>query len=116
MPPAPRKPATSKAAAKPPAAKAAAKPAAARSAKSETAGAAPAPRATAPPRASAPPRATARPAGRPALSARARPASDPLAVLAALGADKFPSTLYLEGSDEALKAAFLAELRRSWAA
>jgi len=28
---------------------------------------------------------------------------------------EFPSTLYLEGSSEALKAAFLAELRRAWA-
>jgi len=116
MPPAPKKPATRRAAAKPPAEKAAPKPAAARSAKSGTPGAAPAaPRATAPARATAPPRTTGRPATRPVLSARARPASDPLAVLAALGADRFPSTLYLEGGDEALKAAFLAELRRSWA-
>jgi DNA polymerase III delta subunit len=34
----------------------------------------------------------------------------------AAGSGEFPPTVYLEGSDEAVKAAFLAEFRRCWAA
>lgn len=43
------------------------------------------------------------------------PASGP-ALLARAAAGEFPPSLYVEGPDEALKAAFLAEYRRAWAA
>ena len=43
-------------------------------------------------------------------------AADGAALLAAAAAGTFPATLYVEGPDEALKAAFLAEYRRAWAA
>lgn len=41
---------------------------------------------------------------------------DGLAVLDAASKGKFPASLYLEGPDEAVKTAFLAEFRRAWAA
>ena len=41
---------------------------------------------------------------------------DALSLLARVAGGDFPSTVYLEGSDEAVKAAFLAEFRRAWAA
>ena len=41
---------------------------------------------------------------------------DALELLARVAGDEFPSTIYLEGPDEAVKAAFLAEFRRIWAA
>jgi DNA polymerase III delta subunit len=41
---------------------------------------------------------------------------DALQLLARVAGGDFPSTVYLEGSDEAVKAAFLAEFRRAWAA
>jgi DNA polymerase III delta subunit len=63
--------------------------------------------ATARPRAAAKPRAS---------SVRAAAPADGLALLDAAAEDRFPSSLYVEGPDEALKAAFLAELRRAWAA
>jgi DNA polymerase III delta subunit len=39
-----------------------------------------------------------------------------LALLERASRGEFPPTVYLEGSDEAVKAAFLAEFRRAWAA
>jgi DNA polymerase III delta subunit len=41
---------------------------------------------------------------------------DALGLLGRVARGDFPSTVYLEGSDEAVKAAFLAEFRRAWAA
>ena len=38
-----------------------------------------------------------------------------LALLERAGRGEFPATVYLEGPDEAVKAAFLAEFRRAWA-
>lgn len=49
-------------------------------------------------------------------SARAGAPVEALDLLARVGRGDFPSTVYLEGSDEAVKAAFLAEFRRAWAA
>jgi DNA polymerase III delta subunit len=46
----------------------------------------------------------------------ARPAAGVEALLERLGRGAFPASLYLEGPDEALKTAFLSELRRAWAA
>lgn len=43
------------------------------------------------------------------------PPGDGLALLARARAGEFPGTLYVEGPEEALKAAFLAELRLAWA-
>lgn len=40
---------------------------------------------------------------------------DPLALLAKLETGEFPGVVYLEGTDEAIKAAFLADYRRAWA-
>jgi len=40
---------------------------------------------------------------------------DEAAILARLEAGEFPATLYIEGPDEALKAALLAEIRHAWA-
>jgi DNA polymerase III delta subunit len=40
----------------------------------------------------------------------------PLALLERASRGEFPPTVYLEGADEAVKAAFLSEFRRSWAA
>lgn len=48
--------------------------------------------------------------------ARAAAPADALELLERAGRGDFPPTLYLEGPDEALKAAFLAGLRRAWAA
>lgn len=42
-------------------------------------------------------------------------AADALAVLEAAGENRFPGTLFVDGPDEALKAAFLAEFRQAWA-
>src|SRR6185369_3595125 len=58
------------------------------------------------------------PAARAPATRAARPAAAmaPLALLERAVRGDFPPTVYLEGSDEAVKAAFLAELRRSWAA
>lgn len=42
-------------------------------------------------------------------------AADGLELLTAAGEGRFPSTLYVDGPDEALKAAFLAEFRLAWA-
>ena len=58
------------------------------------------------------------PATRAAAPRPSRPAAavSPLALLARAGSGDFPPTVYLEGSDEAVKAAFLAEFRRCWAA
>lgn len=60
-------------------------------------------------------------AGRSKAGSRARPArparETPVAeLLAGLDRGSFPSTLYLEGPSEALKAALTAEIRRAWAA
>ena len=44
-----------------------------------------------------------------------RPAADGLALLAACDRGEFPATLYVDGPDETLKAAFLAALRHAWA-
>src|SRR5689334_706541 len=41
--------------------------------------------------------------------------ADGLALLDAAQAGRFPRALYVDGPDEALKAAFLAEFRRTWA-
>ncbi|HEY6194534.1 MAG TPA: hypothetical protein VI504_05775 [Candidatus Eisenbacteria bacterium] len=49
-------------------------------------------------------------------SARAQAPVDALRLLERTASGDFPPTVYLEGSDEALKAAFLGELRRAWAA
>lgn len=46
---------------------------------------------------------------------RAAAPADGLALLERAAAGTFPPTLYVEGPDEALKAAFLAEYRRAWA-
>jgi DNA polymerase III delta subunit len=40
---------------------------------------------------------------------------DPLALITKLEKGDFPGVLYVEGSDEAIKTAFLADLRRAWA-
>src|SRR5262252_1676935 len=48
--------------------------------------------------------------------ARAAAPTSPLAVVERATRAEFPPTIYLEGSDEAVKAAFLAEFRRCWAA
>jgi len=40
----------------------------------------------------------------------------PLALLERIASGEFPPSVYLEGPDEAVKAAFLAEFRRAWAA
>jgi len=53
------------------------------------------------------------PAARPSRPAAAMA---PLALLERASRGEFPPTVYLEGSDEAVKAAFLAEFRRCWAA
>jgi DNA polymerase III delta subunit len=60
--------------------------------------------------ASAPARRTAAP------KARAATPANGLALLERAFAGTFPPTLYIEGPDEALKAAFLSEYRRAWAA
>jgi hypothetical protein len=58
----------------------------------------------------------AAPARRPAApKARAAAPADGLALLERAAAGQFPPSLYVEGSDESLKAAFLAEYRRAWA-
>ena len=59
----------------------------------------------------------AAPARRASVARAAAPTS-PLALLERVGtgSGEFPPTLYLEGSNEAVKAAFLAEFRRAWAA
>jgi len=59
----------------------------------------------------------AAPARRASIARAAAPTS-PLALLERVGtgSGEFPPTLYLEGSNEAVKAAFLAEFRRAWAA
>lgn len=55
-------------------------------------------------------------AAKPRASAvRAAAPVDGLALLENAARGTFPSTLYVEGPDEALKAAFLAGLRRAWA-
>jgi len=41
---------------------------------------------------------------------------EPLALLERAAAGEFPATVYVEGPDEAVKAVFLAEYRREWAA
>lgn len=50
-----------------------------------------------------------------AAGARAAVGADPLAVLTAAGAGTFPGSIYLEGPEDAVKTAFLAEYRRIWA-
>src|SRR6185436_8047692 len=47
---------------------------------------------------------------------RAGAAVGALSLLERVAAGDFPASVYLEGPDEALKAAFLAEFRRAWAA
>ena len=47
--------------------------------------------------------------------ARVAPPAGGLALLDRLAADRFPPTLWVEGPSEALKAAFLAEARATWA-
>ncbi|MCC6650119.1 MAG: hypothetical protein IT348_03100 [Candidatus Eisenbacteria bacterium] len=54
-------------------------------------------------------------APRRAAAARAVAPTGGLALLDAAFAGRFPTTLWIEGADESLKAAFLAELRRAWA-
>ncbi len=46
---------------------------------------------------------------------RLAPVVDGLGLLDAAARGSFPASLYLEGPDEALKAAFLSEFRRAWA-
>ena len=67
--------------------------------------------------AAAKPRAdtTAKPRAPRAAAGRTATAADPLALLDGAAKDRFPASLYVEGPDEALKTAFLAELRRAWA-
>ena len=48
--------------------------------------------------------------------ARAAAPTPPLTLLERAARGDFPPTIYLEGPDEAVKAAFLAEFRRAWAA
>ncbi len=48
-------------------------------------------------------------------AAKSAPAADPLAVLKSAESGAFPGSVYLEGSDDAVKTAFLAEYRRLWA-
>lgn len=55
-------------------------------------------------------------AGPRAPRARAGAPVAPLALLERLAAGEFPATVYVEGPDEAVKAAFLAEFRRAWSA
>jgi DNA polymerase III delta subunit len=50
-----------------------------------------------------------------ARSKAGRPPADGLGLIERFRQGDFPATLYLEGPSEALKAALLAELRRSWA-
>jgi len=59
---------------------------------------------------------TPRRSAAPAKSQRAAAPSDGLALIGRATQDAFPATLYVEGPDEALKAVFLAEYRRAWAA
>jgi DNA polymerase III delta subunit len=59
--------------------------------------------------------AAAKPA-RAKAAVRASAPVDALELLARVARGDFPSTVYLEGADEAVKAAFLAEFRRAWAA
>src|SRR5262249_3341666 len=63
-------------------------------------------------------RAKPAPAARPAVArtVRATAAMPPLALLERSARGEVPPTVYLEGPDEAVKAAFLAEFRRAWAA
>lgn len=42
-------------------------------------------------------------------------AVDPLALITRIEGGEFPGVLYIEGPDEAIKAAFLADVRRAWA-
>jgi DNA polymerase III delta subunit len=56
------------------------------------------------------------PARRAAPKARAAVPASGLALLERAAAGEFAPSLYVEGPDEALKAAFLAEYRRAWAA
>src|SRR6266487_4216444 len=72
----------------------------------------PAAKASRPPAARSAPAKPARAKG----SARAGAPVEALQLLARAASGDFPPTVYLEGGDEALKAAFLAELRRAWAA
>jgi len=60
--------------------------------------------------------AAARPAARRPASSRAGVSVAALTLLDRAAAGDFPSSLYLEGPDEAIKAAFLSEFRRAWAA
>jgi DNA polymerase III delta subunit len=53
--------------------------------------------------------------GGPAASPRRAPLASGLALLQRFHQGDFPATLYIEGPNEALKAALLAELRRAWA-
>lgn len=64
-----------------------------------------------------PPRATAPRAAfaRPAASRGTSPGADLPALLAAVDRAEFPSSLYLEGPSEPLKAAILWDLRHAWA-
>lgn len=57
-------------------------------------------------------------AGAPRAAAPARGGGllDPETLIERAGRGEFPATLYVEGPDEALKAALLAELRAAWAA
>ena len=60
--------------------------------------------------------AGARGAGaRGSAGARPAPSADPLAVLTAAESGTFSGSIYLEGPDDAVKTAFLAEYRRIWA-
>src|SRR5215510_8614087 len=55
------------------------------------------------------------PAPAPAPARRAGGILDETKLLSALEAGRFPASLYVEGPDEALKAALLSEIRFAWA-
>lgn len=57
----------------------------------------------------------ARPAAKAARALRAPAESDAFSLLEQADRGTFPRALYVEGADEALKAAFFAELRAAWA-